>query len=61
MLLAAPSASTIASWKEDRRVFYVGASRAETLLVLFVPKSRLKRMAAVFSKKGISCITEVAS
>jgi ATP-dependent exoDNAse (exonuclease V) beta subunit len=39
---------------EARRVLYVGASRAERLLVLAVHESHVDRVTAVLSRDGVS-------
>lgn len=63
VLIDAPDPQTISDWRENtpsesRRVFYVGASRAERLLAIHVPKSRISSLAAWLASEGIAVTEE---
>lgn len=63
VLIDAPDPRTISDWRENiasesRRVFYVGASRAERLLAIHVPKSRISSLANWLSSEGIAVTAE---
>ena len=58
VLLDIPSKKAEAAWladeaSEEKRVFYVGASRARRLLAIATPKSRLKEFKATLDRFGI--------
>lgn len=63
ILIDGPDRQTISDWRdgtpsESRRVFYVGVSRAERLLAIHVPKSRISAIAGWFESEGISVTPE---
>lgn len=63
VLLSVPDDDVIEDWlqsrnTEARRVFYVGASRARSVLVLAVAANRLETMERVLLERGISVVTE---
>lgn len=56
-------ASAMSKWlandeSEERRVFYVGASRAKKLLALWVPASRIDAVAGQFQTMSVSVSAE---
>lgn len=58
VLLKVPDADVINNWlsnqdSQERRVFYVGTSRARTLLALAIAPNRLKSFEDTLTKKGI--------
>jgi DNA helicase-2/ATP-dependent DNA helicase PcrA len=63
VLLKVPEAAVITSWlagdvSEERRVFYVGASRARRLLVLAASTTRLNEVKGQLESLGLSVATE---
>lgn len=53
--------SPAVKWEEDARKIYVAASRAERLLVVAIPHSRVVRLKALLEKHGCSVeVTELA-
>jgi len=63
VLLKVPSKDVVAGWiaddpSEQRRIFYVGASRAERLLVLAAPKTRFAEVKRAIESQGIPLIAE---
>lgn len=63
VLLKAPSNAAIDDWlggmdSEERRVFYVGASRARRLLMIAVSQSRVNTVKAAFDTKKIAYFHE---
>lgn len=63
VLIEAPDPQTISDWRqgtlsESRRVFYVGVSRAERLLTIHVPKSRISPLAGWLESEGIPVVAE---
>ena len=63
VLLKVPEAAVIQSWlagheSEERRVFYVGASRARKLLVLAVSSARLNEAKAQLEGLGLEIVSE---
>lgn len=64
VLLKVPEATVITSWlagdvSEERRVFYVGASRARRLLVLAVSTKRHKEVKGQLEGLGLSLVAEI--
>ena len=53
--------NSAAKWGEDARKIYVAASRAERLLVIAAPHSRVLRLKALLEKHGCNVeVTELA-
>ena len=66
VLLAAPNAAVVEEWKsgvasEERRIFYVGASRAMKLLAIAAPANRASSLKASFEQMGIAVTVERAT
>lgn len=66
VLLDIPSKAAEAAWtsgeaSEDKRVFYVGASRARRLLAIATPKSRLKELKKNLDMFGVQYETLIVS
>jgi DNA helicase-2/ATP-dependent DNA helicase PcrA len=64
VLLKVPGAAVITSWlagdvSEERRVFYVGASRARRLLVLAVSAKRQKEVKGQLEHFGLAVVAEM--
>lgn len=66
VLLGAPDQAVIDDWtsgtaSEERRVFYVGASRARKLLAIAAPASRASKLKKAFEVMGIAVELETTS